>query len=377
MELADDDTVVVGLVADPGLPAAVAEWLTSDLPRTLSRRVSDEVSWDVRVISGPLPLVPLDDHRGIPLIDVSYQRVPDEHRVDLMICLTDLPRRVGTRPIVSDVSIRHDAALVSVPGLGGLRVRGRAREVVVYLVGHLVGDRLNVTAGEGRSRGRRWLAQLCAPVRHVASTDDAMDKRLVVIGWRGRLRLLAGMVRDNRPWRLVPSLTDAIGAAAAAAAFGIFFSTVWNMADASSPPRLALVTVLAVTALVGWLIIDNNLWEQPLQESEDVALYNAATMTTITLGVLFLYAGLFVITLAAALVVIAPGYLQTVLGHPVDLGEYAELAWLSTSLGTVAGALGSGLEGEQTVREATFSRREQQRRAKRERERATDDTEAA
>lgn len=49
-------------------------------------------------------------------------------------------------------------------------------------------------------------------------------------------------------------------------------------------------------------------------------------------------------------------------GHPVNLVGYLQLSWLATSLGTLAGALGSNSASEETVREATCSRRVHQRR---------------
>lgn len=210
-------------MADPGLPTRVVDRLASNLSGILSSRVSADVSWDVRVISGPLPIAPLDDHRGIPLLDVSYQPAPGGQRVDLMICLTDLPRRMGAQPIVSDVSVAHNAALVSPPGLGGMRVLARARELIVYLIGEIVGQQVKRGEDRGRRRGH---------VRRVEPTGDAMDTRLVVTGMRGRVRLL-------------PSLASAIDAAIAVASFGLLFSTVWSLSDAIHPARLAFVMVLA------------------------------------------------------------------------------------------------------------------------------------
>lgn len=74
------------------------------------------------------------------------------------------------------------------------------------------------------------------------------------------MRLLAGMVKANRPWRLVPSLSPAMAGAAAGAAFGIFYSSIWLLADAFIVPRLLLVNALALAAMIAWLIIDNGLW---------------------------------------------------------------------------------------------------------------------
>jgi hypothetical protein len=61
-------------------------------------------------------------------------------------------------------------------------------------------------------------------------------------------------------------------------------------------------------------------------------------------------------------VVFVPGgYFQTTLKHPVGLADYVTLAWMATSLATVAGALGSSLEHEDTVREATYGYRQRRR----------------
>ena len=51
-----------------------------------------------------------------------------------------------------------------------------------------------------------------------------------------------------------------------------------------------------------------------------------------------------------------------VAGHGVAFGEYLNLSWLSASLGTIAGGPGSSLDNEESVRRATFSRRECKRR---------------
>jgi hypothetical protein len=60
--------------------------------------------------------------------------------------------------------------------------------------------------------------------------------------------------------------------------------------------------------------------------------------------------------------VFVPGaYFQSILKHPVGFGEYLTLSWLAASLATVAGALGSSLEDEDTVREAAYGYRQRRR----------------
>lgn len=301
------------------------------------------------------------------MLEIGRQHARDEDW-DVTIVLTELPRRAGTQPIVSDYSLGHGVALVSIPALGAFGLRRQTSKVLLHLLTEHLVDALEDDSGSAHGdadRRRHRPLGMGAPVEHIPSEDEGIDEHLGLQGARGRLRLLAGMVRANRPWRLVPSLSPAIAGALAGAASGVFYSTTWQLATAFSGGRLALVNLLVVIAMISWLIIDNNLWERPANRRlrEEAVLYNAATALTISIGVVCMYLLLFVGTFVAALVVIPPDYLSSTVHHPADVGDFLVITWLSTSIGTIAGALGSGLASEEAVRQAAYSKREQERRA--------------
>jgi hypothetical protein len=231
---------------------------------------------------------------------------------------------------------------------------------VVHLLGHLLDDRLSLD-GSCNDAGRHF-----GSVRHIRSEDENVDEHLALDGVRGRARLLAGMILDNRPWRLVPHLAGATAAAAATAAYGVITATFWNIADALPPWRLGLINAVAIAAMATWLLLYNRLWEKPSRRSEreKVFLYNVSTLVTLTIGVACMYVILYVVALAAAFAVVDRSYLSSQLGHPSTLASYATIVWLASSVGIVAGALGSSFESEEAVRKATYSKRERERQRK-------------
>ncbi len=348
-------TVVVGLLCDPGLPSDIVRTFIDDLEADLSAQVTDEVGWDVRMRTEPLRI---DAENQVPLVNLS-RLVRPKYRWDLLVCVTDLPRQLGTNPVVADISVDSGAALASLPALGAWRLRKRLRDTVLYLIGELGKSRiLERPAG----RERREVGGKLRPVRWGDHPDAEIEVSLALVGWRGRLRLLAGMIRDNKPWRLVPELSTALAAGSAAAAFGIFYGSIWALADALSPLRQMFISLLAMGSMVVWLILYNRLWERRSASKEKTILYNASTVASLLCGVAAAYLVLFAVSFVGAFTVIEPDYLGQSLGHPAGIVEYLKLAWLSSSLGTFAGALGSSLESEDAVYRAAYSRRERQRR---------------
>lgn len=365
------DARTVGLLADPGAAAELARRLEGDLPELLGRHLGG--SWRVESVEEELEL---DENGALPVVEIGSRALGDRGW-DAVVLISDLPRRAGREPVAADGATAHRVGLLSLPALGAVAQYRRARDTVLRLVaGHLVPD--GERDADARTGAAGVLTRLDTSGTRTGGdegpedTDDAgsggaeeeIDVRLAMTGARGRTRLLLGLVRANRPWRLVPSLAPALAAAAAGAAFGIFYSNIWSLAVSLGIGRQIVVCLLALVAMILWLILNNRLWERRTDRSlrEEAILSNASTVLTVATGVLCMFVLVFVIALVGAVVVIPPHYLASNLGREWGVDDYIMIAWLSCSMGTVAGALGSGFADENAVRQAAYSQRELERR---------------
>ena len=335
--------VVVGVVAAPGAAAELAGWLTGELDRRLSAEHA-EVRWDVRCVEDGLVRPPADDAE---IVAAARVRLLREHW-DLAICLTDLPLETERRPVVAHASPVHGVALLSLPALGAVGLRRRALQTTLGLVRALLGTG---AAAEGEEVGRR--------LRELASepADSVEGIRFTARVLSGNVRLLLGMIRANRPWRLAARLSRALTAAIAAGVFALVTSDIWRLADSFGWARLTAVALGSVVAIAVTLIVGAQLWERAPNRRvrKQVALFNVATTATVVIGVLALYAALFVLALAGAVLLVPSSLFADGLTHAVHLSDYVELAWLTSSLATVGGALGAGLETDEAVRDAAYT----------------------
>ena len=112
------------------------------------------------------------------------------------------------------------------------------------------------------------------------------------------------------------------------------------------------------------MIVRNGLWNSKTKNGEPVNrhLDNSATLITVGIGVTLMFLGLLGAMLFLALVVLDTEFMQSELERSVLFSDFFWLAWLSSCLGTFAGALGSNFDGEDSVREATYSLRWHERR---------------
>jgi hypothetical protein len=207
-------------------------------------------------------------------------------------------------------------------------------------------------------RMRRWLKDLSSRLIGRMEVSEGGTIQFVAAVGIGNLRLLIGMVRANRPHRLIVGLSRAIVAALGLDIFGVASPGVWIIADGMGWWRHAIVGAVSILATCVSLIAAHGLWERTYSDHpearERVALLNLATALTVAIGVITLYLTLLVINLVASLVLITSGVLESQLKHPVDLGTYLAVAWLLSSLATSGGALGAALENDRAVREAAY-----------------------
>jgi hypothetical protein len=353
------ETIVVGLLAAPGLAHEVARELARELPRELRWRFP-EVQWEVDVEVEPMAAASGSD---VDLVSIARDRMLAKGW-KLAICLTDLPLNVGSRPVTAHASVTHGVGLVSVPAFGPVGLERRLRDAVLRLIEGLLGESSDQAEEdaedpERRDRIRERLEELAAPVGR-AEEEDRGSVRFVTAVVRGNLRLLGGMVRANRPWRLVAGLSRALVAALGVDIFGIASPGVWLIADGMGTARLVSVCLASIVATCVSLVVAHRLWESARQAPlarERVVLFNLVTWLTVAIGVVSLYLMLFVINVVGSVVTIAPAVLRGQVRHGVDLGDYVELAWLVTSLATLGGALGAALENHEAVQSAAYTRR--------------------
>jgi hypothetical protein len=327
------------LIADPGAPAVIAEGLSDSLPTLLAPADGE---WKVAVRRQSYPI---DEHAEPS--EVVRTVNPANETEDIVIHLTDLPRRHGTTPVVADISLQNRFGLISIPAAGGLFIDRRVRNLAQTVVTEVTGQ----PTERNPSVKRLKRTQEGDVVRYLAPTALS------------RLQLLIGMVYANRPWRLVAGLSKVMMAAFAAGAVSLAYPTIWQLSATMGPWRLTAATLLAGTALIAWLILDHELWERPrsADERERAVLYNAATVVTLIIGVAIFQVGLFILLLVTAWWTLPPQMVADNIGHPVGLSTLLMMAWLVAAVATLGGALGSGMEDDEAVKAAAYGVRQRQR----------------
>lgn len=176
------------------------------------------------------------------------------------------------------------------------------------------------------------------------------------------------MVLANRPWLLLPGLKSALVAALTTGAIATINSTVWLIAGSLSWWRLLVAMVASIALVVGWLVVDGELWDRPDDSSQQARrrsrLYNVSTLASLGAGALICYGTLYAANLAWALFVLDPAVMGSSLGMAYGHADLFVLTWFVASAATVGGALGSGLESDEAIRAAAYSKREEERRAR-------------
>ena len=346
--------VKVGLIASPGAAHQLAHSVLPELTSQLSAQLSPG-RWAVSLVVDRLvqPPATLND-----LIVAARRRMLAEGW-HLAVCVTDLPLQTRSRPVVAHASATHGVAVLSLPALGAVRVSKRASRAIVRLISALVGD-FGTPSVDGSEAGVRDVASGVAErLRELGDRTMTDDRGIGFLAHvvTGNARLLVGMLRANRPWQLTLGLSRALVGATGAGVFALISADIWRIGLGLQVWRLVVVAMAASLAAALALVFGAGLWERPADNlaREQVALFNVVTVMTVLIGVGSLYIVFFGAMCAVAFLLLPAGAVEEVTRHHPTSATYLVLAWLATSIATLGGALGAGLESEEAVREAAYT----------------------
>lgn len=337
-------TLRVAMVSDPGLPdrydSSFLDSLDTDLQDALGEPVELHQHTKALLLTGD----------GSLALGETTELARSESSADLIFVITEVPRYHGHSPLLAEVHPADRVVVISYPSLGVFRRARRLRRVLI--------SSASIAFDRERDESPVPVAAWCQPDSEGETVKLAASHRY----W-SNARMAIGMAMTNDPFHTLLKLSSALAGAAAAGGFGIFYNSIWQMASALSPQRLLLIGVLAIVAMVAWLVISNRLWETSSRPGlkSATSVYNASTLITLTLCVTGLYLTLMVLVLVGGLVVIDPGFMTQVLGQPASFENYFDIAWLSAAMGLVAGALGSSFDNDLDIRRLTNGQREWQR----------------
>lgn len=345
--------ITLGLVPSPGLPEEVAWDIREDLAHELGDFVDTAATWDVQVVPDPLTGT---DITSADLFD-KLVALAKSREWDYSIALTDIPARSSKRIVLATASADAPAAWISIPALGPFSLRRRTRQLTSELVRSFTMRRSDEANAE---------AIISTKIAHrdtAASETGAMETNYIAPGMLARLRLLGGMVYSNQPWTTFASFKTTVATAVATASYGLIFTSVWEFGSVYSIWRLVGLMLLALGFLGVWIIISHRLWQPQWNVTAQfvTSMYNAATVVTVACGVIFAYALVYIVLVIEAAVFMPPSILESRLYVSPDPSIYLRSAWVAASVGTLAGAIGAGLEDTEAVRKATFGWRQLRR----------------
>jgi len=338
-------------VADPADDPALTAEVSADLAATYPG-----LSWEVAVTRAEIG-DPTDN--SLDLLELARDRMLDEGW-NLVVGISQEPLRQGSHSLTAQISPVHAAGVVSLDREGA-ELPGTIRRTVAGILGLPPGD---------RPPSARQLRSAIRAARQLASdVEDRGAEHRGRFAWRvltANPRLILRTVHAHQPWLLAASLSRSMSAGLATGALTLITTDLWLLSAEYTGTQLALLGAVAILAVTIALVVGSDLWERPRRhaEREQAVVFNIATLVSVLIGVTVLYIALFLAALAGAVLLVDADVFGQITGDPAHPVHFLKLAWFVGGLATIGSALGAGLEDDDDVRAALFTRASASRRGR-------------
>ncbi|SDB94208.1 hypothetical protein SAMN05421734_10342 [Pelagirhabdus alkalitolerans] len=354
----------LGFICAPELPEYMTNRLIDELATYCEEQVDSDYNWKLDLITDPLTGAA---ETADEIIDEA-NHISNKQNWDYTICVTDLPLFDNDDVVLADVNIKKGIAQLSIPALGAPPMQKRTKQLIQKLI-HELHEQENKHKEVKKTATHRYKRKFnLSPIRRIEKTlsnDLSIIRYLVIPKINGRLRTLLGMTYANRPWAVIASFKPIIAVAFATGAYSLIFPTLWELSLSYNLFRLIGMTFASIASMVIWMIVSHQLWEKRTQKGGKrfKRLYNATTLSTLSIAVIAYYLVLFVIFSTAIILFVPPDLFESLtdVDKEIDFAAFLRLSWLATSVATLAGSVGASSESDELVRNIAYGYRQNRR----------------
>lgn len=343
----------IGLVPSPGVARKHVDRAIPKIQALLQQHIDSNTEWHFETKVDLLIGSAEDVHESI---DKAIE-LKKQYEWDFVVCITDLPSISGNKVVISDFDNEQQVAMLSMPSLGWVNLERKLVKSITSLIEQLYYN---------KPKSHPNVSLFIRPKAVEPSEDDSTKQRyinpFIVLGW---IQLILGLTRANEPWKNIFNFKKIISVAFATGTYVSIFSMPWELSVQYSIYRFIVLMMIAVIGMAGWLLYAHQLFERKTSKSQRVYryIYNATTMLTLIVITLMNYVILYVLlSISISLFVPVSLFNNWTSANPdFTIRNYLRLLWFVSSLGLLAGAMGSTVEDEEKIRRITYSYRQYHR----------------
>lgn len=309
---------LIGLVVAPGVTEKLAQSLIDDIPNILSEQDNHQRDWKVDLVVDPLT-------GFAESVEEIFKKIQDYHnkrKWDYVVGITDLPMFYHQNVLALDINKKNGAAIFSYPAFGWRPVKNRFKHAIVTIINELHYSEREHVGYDDNNRVKKEINKQFPFSRiektevHLKETGNNHLRYLSNSRSLGMIRLVSGMTFANNPLNMMASLSNIVAIAFTTGAFGLIFSTMWNMGLDFSVWRLFGISIMAILGMLVWIMVSHGLWEstKKAKHKRIVMLYNLTTIMTLFIAIVIYYMILYSLFLIAELVLLPPGFLGQQVG---------------------------------------------------------------
>src|SRR5699024_9382626 len=319
--------ITLGIVPAPGITATLSEKVKDDLLETFQHTQDNDTNWKIEIIVDQITGAA---ENASEIMDQAIH-IQSNNDWDYVISLTDLPIFNLKYIVLADVNKEKNAAQVSLPAYGALPKVSNVKKTFIQILQELQSAEKDDVGIGKQHKPVSFLSSIkkvftFTSIKRTEVNSNSSILYLIQPKWNGKLKLIAGMTVANSPWSIMPSFKKVIGLAFATGSYMLIFNTLWQLSALYEFPRFLIVMFTAMTAMVTWIIFAHNLCEkkQNYRSQRLRFMYNATTITTLSVSVLMFYIGMFILFSIAVMIFVPGETFQSVLKHDVNIVDYAK-----------------------------------------------------